>query len=417
MKRAYRAKTMKMNKWTVGLAAAGVVSLASTAQAEENSVLTALSSTVISGNVEASYVGGFSTNNNLYSDGAFQANGASLSISSPLGEGDYSAGYNVELLLGERASAFSGYSRGGMNAEAQPVDADNFLVKNANIGLNVPFGNGVDLTVGLFDTIVGYEVEASGANPNVMRSYGYQIEPFTHTGVLASTSLTDGVSVHLGLTNGFDSTGGTHNDNLDAHAQLGYLAALDLTAPDSLGFLGGSTAYIGFVGGNNEGNQNKENVNGTWNNFKNGDDDELFYVGLSLNTPIENLSLGLAYDDRQYADDSVGSLSEADAVGLYAVYQLSDSLSIAARYDTVNLDVEGGGEDNVEMATLTLDYQVWENVLTRLEFGWESGAGPIGTAGSDSIGRLADSNRSEDGTRTSAINDSSYFALNFFYQF
>ena len=47
---------MKMNKWTVGLAAAGVVSLASTAQAEENSVLTSLSSTVLSGSVEASYV-------------------------------------------------------------------------------------------------------------------------------------------------------------------------------------------------------------------------------------------------------------------------------------------------------------------------------------------------------------------------
>jgi hypothetical protein len=400
---------MKMNKWTMGLAAAGVVSLASTAQAEENSVLTALSSTVISGNVEASYVGGFSTNNNLYSDGAFEANGASISIGSPLGEGDYTAGYNVELLFGERATAFAGYSRAHTDGAA-----DNFLLKNANIGLNLPFGNGVDLTVGLFDTIVGYEVEASGANPNVMRSYGYQIEPFTHTGVLASTSVADGVNISLGLTNGFDSTGGTHNDNLDAHAQLGYLAALDLTAPDSLGFLGGSTAYIGFVGGNNEGNAV---VPGSGSSIQYEEDDELFYVGLSLNTPIENLSLGLAYDDRQYADDRPSRVSEADAVALYAVYQLSDSLSIAARYDTVNLDEEGGGEDNVEMATLTLDYQVWENVLTRLEFGWESGAGPIGTAGSDSIGRLADSNRSEDGTRTSAINDSSYFALNFFYQF
>jgi hypothetical protein len=99
---------MKMNKWTVGLAAAGVVSLASAAQAEENSVLTALSSTVISGNVEASYVGGFSTNNNMHNDGGFEANGASLSIGSPLGEGDYGAGYSLELLLGARAGAFAG---------------------------------------------------------------------------------------------------------------------------------------------------------------------------------------------------------------------------------------------------------------------------------------------------------------------
>ena len=133
---------MKMNKWTMGLAAAGVVSLASAAQAEENSVLTALSSTVISGSVEASYNGTFSQDNNLYGDQGFVANGASLAIGSPLGEGDYSAGYNVELLLGQRASNFSG-------------EADDFHIKNANIGLNVPFGNGIDLTVGLFDTIVG----------------------------------------------------------------------------------------------------------------------------------------------------------------------------------------------------------------------------------------------------------------------
>ena len=98
---------MKMNKWTMGLAAAGVVSLASAAQAEENSVLTALSSTVISGSVEASYNGSFSGENELGEQG-FVANGASLAIGSPLGEGDYSAGYNVELLLGDRADVFSG---------------------------------------------------------------------------------------------------------------------------------------------------------------------------------------------------------------------------------------------------------------------------------------------------------------------
>ena len=117
-----------MNKWTVALTAAGVVSLASTAQAEENSVLTALSSTVISGNVEASYVDGLSSGNNMHNDGGFEANGASLSIGSPLGEGDYGAGYNVELLLGARAGAFA-------------RDGSDYHLKNANIGLNVPVGN------------------------------------------------------------------------------------------------------------------------------------------------------------------------------------------------------------------------------------------------------------------------------------
>ena len=45
---------MKFNKWTLGLAAVGVVSLASAVQAEErdNPVMTALSSTAISGYVD-----------------------------------------------------------------------------------------------------------------------------------------------------------------------------------------------------------------------------------------------------------------------------------------------------------------------------------------------------------------------------
>ena len=347
---------MKMNKWTMGLAAAGVVSLASTAQAEENSVLTALSSTVISGSVEASYNGTFSKDNNLYGDQGFVANGASLAIGSPLGEGDYSAGYNVELLLGQRASNFSG-------------DADDFHIKNANIGLNVPFGNGIDLTVGLFDTIVGYEVEASASNPNVDRSYGYDLEPFTHTGVLASTSLTESVSVSLGLANSFDSTDGLHNGTIAGDGNFAYLAGVEVTAPDNLGFLAGSTVYVGYV-------------NGAGAGIDNDSEDKLFYVGASMASPIEGVSLGVAYDDREYGNGQ----ADADAVAVYAVFDISDGVSLAARYDTVD-----DSSDTKSMWSATLGYSIWDNVLTRLEYNYETGDSDNG--------------------------DSSAFALNLYYQF
>jgi hypothetical protein len=354
---------MKMNKWTVGLAAAGVVSLASTAQAEENSVLTALSSTVISGSVEASYNGTFSRDNNLYDDQGFVANGASLAIGSPLGEGDYSAGYNVELLLGQRADNFW-------------PSAGDFLIKNANIGLNVPFGNGIDLTVGLFDTIVGYEVEASASNPNVDRSYGYDLEPFTHTGVLASTSLNDSVNVSFGLANAFDSTGGLHNDTIAGEGNFAYLTGLEVTVPDSLGFLAGSTVYIGYVSGAGAGADND-------------DEDKLFYVGGSISSPIEGISLGIAYDDREYGSGS----ADADAVALYAVWDLGEGVSLAARYDTLD-----NGSDTMSMWSATLSYSIWDNVLTRLEYNYETGNGT-------------------DKVNDKLRGDSSAFALNLYYQF
>lgn len=347
---------MKMNKWTVGLAAAGVVSLASTAQAEENSVLTSLSSTVLSGSVEASYHGTFSKSNNLYDDQGFVANGASLSIGSPLGGEGYSAGYNVELLLGQRASNFSG-------------DADDFHIKNANLGLSLPVGNGIDLTLGLFDTIVGYEVESSIANPNYERSYGYDLEPFTHTGLLASTSLNDNISVSLGLANAFDSTAGLHNGTIAGEGNFAYLAGVEVTAPDGLGPLSGSSVYVGYVDGASAGADNDA-------------EDSLFYVGANVQTPIEGVSLGVAYDDREYGDGT----PDADAIAVYAVWGVSDAISLAGRYDTLD-----NGADTKSMFTATLGYSIWENVSTRLEYNVETG---------------------------DAVNgDSSAFAVNLFYAF
>ena len=382
---------MKMNKWTVGLAAAGVVSLASTAQAEENSVLTALSSTVISGSVEASYVGGFSASNNMHNDGGFEANGASLDIGSPLGEGDYSASYNVGLLFGNRAGAFAG-------------DGSTQHLKTANIGMNLPFGNGVDLTLGLFDTTVGYEVEASASNPNVMRSFGYAQEPLTHTGLLAATSLTDGLSVSFALTNGFDSSNG---DN-DGAGQLGYVLGAELAVPDSLGFLGGSTVYVGYVNGNDDGNQH------TWDDAStadvdesgyNGDDNTLLYIGASVNTPIEGIAIGVAYDDRVW--ETANGRTESDSVALYATYSLSQDASVSVRYDNGTVGF-GGAEDSFDNLALTLDYSLWENVQTRLELGWESGVGALGTQAASQFRNVYDG---------APAGNSSYFALNAFYSF
>ena len=332
---------MKAKKWTMSLAAIGVAILTSTVQAEQNKTLTAMSSTVISGSVEASYNGSFGSGNKLGENG-FAANGASLTISSPLGSDDYSASFNVELLLGQRAADFSG-------------EGGDFHIKNANINLNLPYGNGVNLTVGLFDTILGYEVEASGSNPNVNRSYGYDLEPFTHTGLLASSSLTDNISVSLGVANAFDSTSGLHNEDTSDLALLGGISA---TAPDSLGFLSGSTVYAGYTQGAGE----KE--------------DTLFYVGASIASPIKGVSFGVAYDNRGYATPSGDTLvdagdtnNEADAVALYAVWDTTDSTSLGLRYDTL----DGTDGDSTSMCTVTLSYSVWENVLTRLELNNETG--------------------------------------------
>ena len=95
---------MKFNKWTVSLAALGVVSLASAAKAEEkaSSVMTALSSTTLSGYVDTSAQWNFGTgnaNNPPYKfGGASKADGFNLDViqlrlEKPLDEAEWAAGY------------------------------------------------------------------------------------------------------------------------------------------------------------------------------------------------------------------------------------------------------------------------------------------------------------------------------------
>src|SRR5207247_11166228 len=106
---------MKFNQWTIGLAAVGLVSLASAAKAEEkaSSVMTALSSTTISGYVDTSAQWNFGTgnaNNPPYKFGGaskadrFNLDVVQLTIAKPLGESEWASGYRVDLLCAPDAN-------------------------------------------------------------------------------------------------------------------------------------------------------------------------------------------------------------------------------------------------------------------------------------------------------------------------
>src|SRR5687767_11599873 len=105
----------KVNKWTLGLAAVGLVSLPAVVQAEEkpNQLLTALSSTMISGYVVTSvhwnlgsgngFPPPYAYNGSSKQDG-FNLNVVDITLEKPLDEGTWSAGYKVELWFGPNAA-------------------------------------------------------------------------------------------------------------------------------------------------------------------------------------------------------------------------------------------------------------------------------------------------------------------------
>ena len=93
---------------------------------------------------------------------------------------------------------------------------------------------------------------------------------------------------------------------------------------------------------------------------------------------------------------------------------MSEDASLSVRYDNGNVDFGGGNEDSFDNLALTLDYSIWENVLTRFEMGWESG---IGALGRNAVTSGARPSTNADGGVYDGHGNSSYFALNAFYSF
>src|ERR1039458_4813043 len=214
---------MKFNKWTVGLAAVGVVSLASAARADEqmNALQTALSNTTISGYVSASANWAITPGGALNAvsparfipfqgptkqDG-FNLDVVKLSISKPQDESPWASGYQVDLLFGPDAVGWNPSANaqttvsttvGGTKYSASGATLSDFGIKQAYVALRTPIGNGIDWKIGVFDTIIGYEVTDAGSNPNYTRSWGYRVEPTEHTGILATYKISDMFTVSAG---------------------------------------------------------------------------------------------------------------------------------------------------------------------------------------------------------------------------
>ena len=384
---------MKFNKWTVGLAALGVVSLASAARADEqmSQVQTALTQTTLSGYVDtaAQYNPGtdkVGPDNHIPAyafskDDGFSLNAVDIALDKPEDSSAWAAGYHVELMEGSDAVGvpLGTYSyAGGTRSDS--------TIRQAFIRLHTPVGgNGIDWQVGIWDNIIGYESNSDPSNPNYTRSYGYSIEPTTMTGILGTYKVNDMLSISAGVADndgGLGSVTPTLLGSTVYESQKSYMASATFTAPDSMGFLKGATASAGYVHG-----QDAKSLGGK------GTEDSI-YAGATIPTPINQLKVGAAFD-YLFEDnaDSVGIKNGDDiwVIGAYGTFQATDKLSFDARFEYLNDDSnpddvvtlyanqgdvaagEGGdGKSNAgEEFTFTAQYNLWANVISRAEFRWD----------------------------------------------
>jgi hypothetical protein len=398
-------RKMKVNKWTLGLAAVGLVSLtpavlaqtaAPAATPPTPSLLTSLSATTISGYVDTSAVwnpGTGTANTAPYAFNAGKQNGfniddVDIKLAKPFESGKWSAGYVAELNYGPDAA--------GIDAGAAPI-------RQAYVDLEVPVGNGLELKLGRWDNLLGYETSDAMNNPNWTRSYGYTFEPTEHTGLLASYQFASWVSLQVGAADEVSTLGGI---NTRYESRRGVVSLLTLTAPDNWGFIKGSTLVAGIDYGPGA-----------------GDDLTEWYVGTTLNTPLTGLTIGASWDNVSDvplvgpgtpagiggpvggpnffipavagAPVDVGSF---DAVAGYMTYKINDKANLDGRIEYANggaLSAAEALQNGTPLGTLnkvlaltgTFEYDLWANVMSRLEVRWDHNAGSGGAAfGGEAVG-------------------------------
>ena len=194
----------------------------------------------------------------------------------------------------------------------------------------------VKLTMGNFNTFLGYEVISPTANFNYSTSYLFSYGPFSHTGIKADIALSDDFSLMLGVMNNTDLTEFNPTGDYAFGAQLGYSGQF-------LNFLlDPSFTEIDFTGG-----------------FDLSDE---FYLGINA-----------AYLDVEDAGSFAGaalypqySISDAFTLGLRGEYFMETEVGVGAigAYDAA-------GDGSVLALTLTGSLEI-ENLTIKPELRLDS---------------------------------------------
>lgn len=291
----------------------------------------------------------------------FQPHAFELVVQKPVSE-DSRVGFRADLDVGEDAEVVGSVTT-GLGSTTDELD-----LQQAYAEALLPVGNGLSVKFGKFVTSHGAEVIESKDNWNFSRSYlfGYAI-PFTHTGLRVSYPWTSWLTMLFGVNQGWDVV----DDNNTAKS----VEWQTVLTPTPKTFL----SVTGMQGAEQTGD--------------NHDKRHLFDLVLGWN-PTDQLALKLNYDFG-HEQDAVSEGPDEDAswqgIAGYARYQFNDWYALAGRAeyfddaDGVRTGVRGSlGVRGVGLweLTLTNEFKVYRDLITRLEYRHDHATDAVFSAGS-----------------------------------
>jgi Putative beta-barrel porin-2, OmpL-like. bbp2 len=231
-----------------------------------------------------------------------------------------------------------------------------FDLQEAYISARIPIGAGPVIKAGKFVTLLGSEVIESPSNLNYSRGYLFTLAiPLTSTGVLASYSFTDWLSVQGGVVLGWDRSD-TENSGPSGTGQIAVTPIKDL--PIALNFI---------VGPEKSGDKNP--IRGV--------------LDLTAAYTMGPVTLGLNFDYGAQANDvfltsqDLGDKS-SKWYGLagYIAYDFLKDFRASVRQEWFR-DPDGTRTATVDGVTLfsttgTLQYNIWKGLYARAEYRHDS---------------------------------------------
>jgi hypothetical protein len=280
------------------------------------------------------------------------------------------------------AQIWAGPDAAGFNTSAPNTagSGGDFAVKQAYVDLHMPVGKGLDLKLGHFNYIGGYEMPDAGDNPNFSRSFAWTMEPASHTGFLLTYKFNDTWTVMGGVANTYNN--GINWRPVELYAtgpavtpetEKTYMAQIAFTAPTNWGFLGGATLSSTIVNGLN-------NASGDGGSVPTSGHITCWQTSATIPTPWKGFTVGLSYDYMDGAPIGLGNEGKyANAVTGYFLYQ-KDKWKLNSRVEYTSASsgfwYTQAGTSTVHGSELlgvtgTVDYSLWANVISRLEVRWD----------------------------------------------